>query len=164
EWAAAHQFGARYAVLATLTGELDLPLQHLLPLLEPPVLLVAGEEDRQRTRHAMEDLAVLHPHADLDVIPGAGAAVFQDQPARFATARTWWMRRELPRRTGGPAVDASAPLPSATRSAASTQPASNGTSTPRAASTPQDAVELRTAPSTKHGGAAARPRPEPPAT
>ncbi len=155
EWAAAHQFGAQYAVLATLTGELDLPIQHVLALLEPPVLLVAGEDDRQRTREDMEELAVLNPHADLDVIPGAGAAVCQDQPARFVAALTHWMQREAPRhissdtlRIGSPATLTQAP-----RSPTSTRPASNGTSTLRVAPAPQDAGDLRTTTAVKHASA-----------
>jgi pimeloyl-ACP methyl ester carboxylesterase len=99
EWAAAHQFGAQYAVLAALTGELDLPLHNVLPLLEPALLLVGGESDQQHPREQMEDLAVLNPYADLDIIPGAGAAVAQDQPARLATTLTIWLQRELPRHT-----------------------------------------------------------------
>ncbi len=97
EFAAAHQFGAHYAPLAALDGDLDQPLQHLLPTLEPPLLLVAGEHDLARSRDDMEGLAVMHPYTDLDVIPGAGCAVCQDQAARFVRALTTWTQRELPR-------------------------------------------------------------------
>ena len=97
EFAAAHQFGAQYAPLAALDGELDQPLQHLLPTLKPPLLLVAGEYDLARSRDDMEELAVMHPYTDLDIIPGAGCAVCQDQAARFVRALTTWTQRELPR-------------------------------------------------------------------
>ncbi len=96
-WAAARQFNARYPVLAALTGELDLPLQNLLPLLEPPLLIVAGEADQRHTRDQMEVLAILNPYTDLDIIPGAGAAVCQDQPARFVSALSHWLASDLPR-------------------------------------------------------------------
>ncbi len=39
-YASAHQFGGQHALLALMTGELDLPIQNIFPLLQPPVLLV----------------------------------------------------------------------------------------------------------------------------
>ena len=44
-YASAHQFGGQHALLALMTGELDLPIQNIFPLLQPPVLLVSGDED-----------------------------------------------------------------------------------------------------------------------
>ncbi|HSJ40864.1 MAG TPA: alpha/beta fold hydrolase, partial [Xanthobacteraceae bacterium] len=76
-YASAHQFGGQHALLALMTGELDLPIQHLFPLLQPPVLLISGGEDHEHSPEAMEDLAVLNPHADLDVLPGAGDTAFE---------------------------------------------------------------------------------------
>lgn len=121
EYAAAHQFGAQHAALAALDGELDLPLAHLLPTLEPPVLLIAGELDAGHPREEMEELAVLHPYTDLDIIPGSGCAVCQDQAVRFTHALTSWTQRALPRhvstdtlRVGSPeatTVGASRPAP-----------------------------------------------------
>ena len=90
-YASAHQFGGQHALLALLTGELDLPIQNVFPLLEPPVLLISGDEDPGRPVEAMEELAVLNSHADLDVLASAGDAVFEDQPALFTEALTDWL-------------------------------------------------------------------------
>ncbi len=39
----------------------------------------------------MEDLAVLNPHADLDVLTSAGESAFEDQPAMFTEALLDWL-------------------------------------------------------------------------
>lgn len=99
QYASAHQFGGQYALLALMTGELDLPIQHELPLIQPPLLLLAGERDPRRPRSAMEDLAILNPYAELEIIPAAGAALFEDQPLRFlATVNAWIERPALRQR------------------------------------------------------------------
>src|SRR5215469_129595 len=74
-YASAHQFGGHYAPLALLTGELDLPMRHVFPLLEQPSLIICGEDDPHHPPEEMEDLAILNPRADLDVLPGVGATV-----------------------------------------------------------------------------------------
>ncbi len=107
-YASAHQFGGQYALLPVLTGELDLPVRNAFQLLEPPVLIISGERDPRRAREAMEDLAVLNPRADLDVIPGAGEAVFEDRPDAFMGAIQQWLRAP----TGRNLLDESALLPS----------------------------------------------------
>ena len=93
QYASAHQFGGQYALLALMTGELDLPIQNELPLVQPPLLLLAGERDPRRPRDAMEDLAILNPYAELEIIPAAGASVFEDQPLRFLAAFNAWVER-----------------------------------------------------------------------
>jgi pimeloyl-ACP methyl ester carboxylesterase len=90
-YASAHQFGGQHALLALMMGELDLPIQNLFPLLRPPVLLVSGDEDQEHPAEVMEDLAVLNPHADLDVLPGAGNTAFEDQPALFTELLLAWL-------------------------------------------------------------------------
>lgn len=90
-YASAHQFGGQHAQLALMTGELDLPIQNIFPLLQPPVLLLSGDEDPAHPAEMMEDLAVLNPHADLDVLSSAGEAVFEDQPAMFTEALLDWL-------------------------------------------------------------------------
>jgi pimeloyl-ACP methyl ester carboxylesterase len=93
QYASAHQFGGQYALLALMTGELDLPIQNELPLVQPPLLLLAGERDTRRPRNVMEDLAILNPYAELEIIPAAGASVFEDQPLRFLAAFKAWVER-----------------------------------------------------------------------
>jgi pimeloyl-ACP methyl ester carboxylesterase len=90
-YASAHQFGGHHALLALLTGELDLPMRNAFALLEPPVLIVAGRQDRLHPRADLEDLAVVNPHADLRLIEGAGDAVFDDQPDGFVALLTQWL-------------------------------------------------------------------------
>jgi hypothetical protein len=93
QYASAHQFGGQYALLALMTGELDLPIQNELPLVQPPLLLLAGDRDVRRPRDIMEDLAILNPYAELEIIPAAGASVFEDQPLRFLAAFNAWVER-----------------------------------------------------------------------
>jgi pimeloyl-ACP methyl ester carboxylesterase len=93
QYASAHQFGGQYALLALMTGELDLPIQNELPLVQPPLLLLAGERDARRPRDVMEDLAILNPYTELEIIPAAGASVFEDQPLRFLAAFNAWVER-----------------------------------------------------------------------
>lgn len=90
-YASAHQFGGQHAQLALMTGELDLPIQNIFPLLQPPVLLISGDEDPEHPVSVMEDLAVLNPHADLDVLSSAGVAPFADQPAMFTDVLLDWL-------------------------------------------------------------------------
>ena len=90
-YASAHQFGGQHALLALMTGELDLPMQNAFPLLQPPVLLISGDEDPSHPVEMMEELAILNPHADLDVLTSAGEAVFEDQPAMFTEALLDWL-------------------------------------------------------------------------
>ncbi|MEO7000194.1 MAG: alpha/beta fold hydrolase [Ktedonobacterales bacterium] len=96
-YASAHQFGGHHAPLSLLTGELDLPMRNAFPLLEPPILIVAGEADARHAHDAMEELAILNPHADLDVVPGAGENVFEDEPGMFTELVTRWLGTQLQR-------------------------------------------------------------------
>jgi pimeloyl-ACP methyl ester carboxylesterase len=93
QYASAHQFGGQYALLALMTGELDLPIQNELPLVQPPLLLLAGERDPRRPHGLMVDLAILNPYAELEIIPAAGSSVFEDQPLRFLASLNAWIER-----------------------------------------------------------------------
>ncbi|WIG58521.1 MAG: hypothetical protein OJF49_001267 [Ktedonobacterales bacterium] len=99
-YASAHQFGGQHAILAALTGELDLPLHNAFALLEPPVLILSGDRDPGHPRDAMESLAILSPHADLDLLPDTSDAVFEDDPKAFTRAVNRWLSqpqtRQLP--------------------------------------------------------------------
>ncbi|HEX5546120.1 MAG TPA: alpha/beta fold hydrolase [Ktedonobacterales bacterium] len=122
-YASAHQFGGQHAQLALMTGELDLPIQNIFPLLQPPVLILSGDEDPAHPVEMMEDLAVLNPHADLDVLTSAGEAVFEDQPAMFTEALLDWLAtaptRQLPQvEEKHPALEAEGPAATADEAAA----------------------------------------------
>ncbi|HEV2457255.1 MAG TPA: alpha/beta fold hydrolase [Ktedonobacterales bacterium] len=106
-YASAHQFGGQHAVLALLTGELDLPMGNALAVLEAPLLIVSGDRDRRHPPTAMEDLAVLHPRAVLEVIPNAGESVCEDAPEAFARAISGWLAMPQSRHV----LDESALLP-----------------------------------------------------
>ena len=91
-YASAHQFGGHHALLALLTGELDMPIENALALLEPPVLIVAGEGDGQRSTAGLQDLTLLNANAALATIAEAGSAVHEDQPAALVERLTAWLR------------------------------------------------------------------------
>jgi pimeloyl-ACP methyl ester carboxylesterase len=106
-YASAHQFGGHHALLALLTGELDLPMRNAFALLEPPVLVVAGEQDQRHPRADVEDLTAVNPHAELRVIQGAGDAVFEDRPDAFLALLAQWLAAPATRH----ALDEAAMLP-----------------------------------------------------
>jgi pimeloyl-ACP methyl ester carboxylesterase len=91
-YASAHQFGGHYAPLALLTGELDLPMRHVFPLLEQPSLIICGEDDPRHPPEEMEDLAILNPRADLDVLPGVGATVLEESPSSVLHLMDLWLK------------------------------------------------------------------------
>ncbi len=128
-YASAHQFGGHHALLALYTGELDLPIQHAFALLEPPVLIVGGEQDAHHSRLQLEDLALVNPNAQLLTMPDAGDAVHEDSPEAFLTAVTTWLRSPRERRkvtvsqseaAARPTTRAPRPPAAATRSPIST--------------------------------------------
>jgi pimeloyl-ACP methyl ester carboxylesterase len=90
-YASSHQFGGQYAPLALLTGELDLPIQQVFPLLEQPSLIISGEDDPFHPPEEMEDLAILNPRADLDILPDAGTAVLAEHPGDVLHQLAIWL-------------------------------------------------------------------------
>lgn len=193
-YASAHQFGGQHAQLALMTGELDLPIQNIFPMLQPPVLILSGDEDPAHPVEMMEDLAVLNPHADLDVLTSAGEAVFEDQPAMFTEALLDWLAtpptRQQPqveeKHPALEAEEAAAREPEAPAAAAITEPAEITESTESAelaettepadsadtivpvetpeASTSPDAPESASQQTTRPTSAPARPSASAPAT
>lgn len=122
-YASSHQFGGQHALLALITGELDLPIQNAFAMLEQPVLVVAGELDHVQTRQAIEDLAELNPSSQLDFILNAGDAVHEDQPAAFVErVNTWFLTPHTAQRPET--------LASATMTAAAARPPAIGTQAP----------------------------------
>jgi pimeloyl-ACP methyl ester carboxylesterase len=91
-YASAHQFGGHYAPLALLAGELDLPIRHVFPLLEQPSLIICGEEDPRHPPEEMEDLAILNPRADLDILPGVGTTVLEEASGEMLHLLDLWLR------------------------------------------------------------------------
>jgi pimeloyl-ACP methyl ester carboxylesterase len=91
-YASSHQFGGHYAPLALLTGELDLPMRQVFPLLEQPSLIISGEADPLHPPEEMEDLAILNPRADLDVLPDAGPAVLAEHSGEVLHQLNIWLR------------------------------------------------------------------------
>ncbi|HEX9069736.1 MAG TPA: alpha/beta hydrolase, partial [Ktedonobacterales bacterium] len=89
--ASARQLGAEHAALSMLAGELDLPIQPMLPLLHVSTLIVGGERDTRVTPARLRELAHLRPHTPFVTISGAGAAAFEDQPVRFIAAIQPWL-------------------------------------------------------------------------
>jgi pimeloyl-ACP methyl ester carboxylesterase len=96
-YASAHQFGGHYATLALLTGELDLPIRHIFPVLEQPSLIISGEDDPRHSPDEMEDLAILNPRADLDILPGTGAGLLEDHPNELLYPVSHWLTIEINR-------------------------------------------------------------------
>lgn len=96
-YASAHQFGGQYATLALLTGELDLPMRHIFPVLEQPSLIISGEADPRHSPDEMEDLAILNPRSDLDILPGVGAGLLEDHPNDLLYPVSHWLTIEINR-------------------------------------------------------------------
>jgi pimeloyl-ACP methyl ester carboxylesterase len=96
-YASAHQFGGQYATLALLTGELDLPMRHIFPVLEQPSLIISGEDDPRHPPDEMEDLAILSPRADLDILPGVAAGLLEDHPNELLYPVSHWLTIEINR-------------------------------------------------------------------
>src|SRR5487761_1934438 len=96
-YASAHQFGGEYGALSLMTGDLDLPMRQVFPLLKIPTLIVIGARDSRHTLDEMERLVGLNPHADLEIVSNAGETVYLDQPTLFVHALLRWQGRRAPR-------------------------------------------------------------------
>ncbi len=144
-YSSAHQFGGHHAMLALLTGAIDLPMRNSFALLEPPALIVSGALDRVHTRVEMEDLAVLNQHADLEILPDAGETAYRDQPDAFVALVARWLSTPQTRHV----LDESALLPPIEREPAgvSSTPATTVSGTPASSSGPRAGA----APSTPAG-------------
>ncbi|HEY7357368.1 MAG TPA: alpha/beta fold hydrolase [Ktedonobacterales bacterium] len=78
-YATTHQFGARFAPLAFMSGELDIDVATDFATLEQPILLVWGELDAINDPTHAEALCKLNPHTRLEVIAQAGNAAQEEQ-------------------------------------------------------------------------------------
>ena len=117
-YASAHQFGGEHAALSLFTGELDLPIANIFPLLRTPTLIMIGARDQRHTLAEMERLVALNRGADLEVISNAGATVYLDQPTLFMHTLHRWLGRRIVRREHPAAAPLAGPTPSAAAPAA----------------------------------------------
>jgi len=77
-FAAAHQFHAQHAVLALLTGRLELEVVHRLPCLAQPVQMIWGE----RAALALPRLLASSAQIQVDTISGSNLFPHEEQPQR----------------------------------------------------------------------------------
>lgn len=91
-YATTHQYGARFAPLAFMSGKLDVDVENAFSMLSQPVLLVWGQEDMLNSPLNAEDLHMLNPRARLEVLSHAGNAV-QEERARDTNEllRAWFL-------------------------------------------------------------------------
>jgi len=91
-FATTHQFGARYAPLAFMSGKLDADVASNFAALHQPVLLVWGEQDAINEALNAENLHRLNPQTRLELIRQAGNAV-QDEQADEVNEllRAWFL-------------------------------------------------------------------------
>ena len=78
-FATTHQFGARFAPLAFMSGKLELDVAGDFAALRQPILLVWGEEDAINSPMHAEALSRLNPHTRLELLGQAGNAVQEEQ-------------------------------------------------------------------------------------
>ncbi|MDP3223244.1 MAG: alpha/beta hydrolase, partial [Rubrivivax sp.] len=57
-----------------------------------PVLVACGEADQLTTPEHAREMAALMPHAQLDIVPGAGHMLTMEQPQRVNTLLLNWLR------------------------------------------------------------------------
>jgi hypothetical protein len=77
-FAAAHQFHAQHAVLALLTGKLELEVVHRLPYLAQPVQMICGE----RAALALPRLLANASQIQVDTISSSNLFPHEEQPER----------------------------------------------------------------------------------
>jgi pimeloyl-ACP methyl ester carboxylesterase len=78
-YATTHQYGARFAPLAFMSGKLDMDVENAFSMLSQPVLLVWGQEDALNSPLNASDLHMLNPRARLEVLAHAGNAVQEER-------------------------------------------------------------------------------------
>ena len=64
-----------------------------LPAITCPVLLACGEADQLTTPEHTLEMADLMPHAQVELVPGAGHMLTMEQPERVSTLVVNWVRR-----------------------------------------------------------------------
>lgn len=136
-FASAHQFGGEHAALSLFTGELDLPIANVFPLLRTPTLLMIGSRDQRHALANLERLVALNRDADLEMVANAGEAVFLDQPTLFMHTLHRWLSRRIARHDHPPtAAPMSAPMSAPAAPPLAAAPAAPATPAPASASAP----------------------------
>jgi pimeloyl-ACP methyl ester carboxylesterase len=91
-YATTHQYGARFAPLAFMSGKLDVDVENAFSMLPQPVLLVWGQQDMLNSPLNAGDLHLLNPHARLEVLSNAGNAVQEECPGDInELLRAWFL-------------------------------------------------------------------------
>ncbi len=91
-FATTHQFGARFAPLAFMSGKLDTDVTSDFASLQQPILLVWGEQDTINPTMNARALGRLNPHSRLEFIPAAGNAVQEEQASEInELLRAWFL-------------------------------------------------------------------------
>ncbi|HEY7122510.1 MAG TPA: alpha/beta fold hydrolase [Ktedonobacterales bacterium] len=91
-YATTHQYGARFAPLAFMSGRLDVDVENAFSMLSQPVLLVWGQEDLLNSPLNAEDLHMLNPRARLEVLSHAGNAVQEEREQETnELLRAWFL-------------------------------------------------------------------------
>ncbi len=91
-FATTHQFGARFAPLAFMSGKLDTDVADDFASLRQPILLVWGEQDTINPTTSARALGRLNPRSRLEFIPAAGNAVQEEQASEInELLRAWFL-------------------------------------------------------------------------
>jgi pimeloyl-ACP methyl ester carboxylesterase len=186
-YATTHQFGARFAPLAFMSGKLDIDVAEDFATLEQPILLVWGEQDAINDPLHAEALCKRNPHTRLELIAQAGNAVQEEQVSEVNELLHAWMLapRELVDPTlreradvfapPAPAAEAAPPAPMTTavpltaplpEAPAPAEPAAEAGPTAEAPMTAEPAAEMAAppeapAPAEPAAEKPAEPAPEP---
>ena len=80
----------------------DMDITSLLPRIQAPTLVIAGEQDRTVSTDESRRIASLVPNAELAVIPGAGHLSFLERPEEYQKTLSRWLKetKALPFATG----------------------------------------------------------------
>ncbi len=108
-YATTHQFGARFAPLAFMSGKLDIDVLGNFVDLPQPVLLVWGAQDAINHPTQAEALTRLNPHTRLEVIEHAGNAVQEERADEVNELLHAWCL--APAELVDPTLREQAPLP-----------------------------------------------------
>jgi pimeloyl-ACP methyl ester carboxylesterase len=105
-YATTHQMGAEHASIALLAGKLEPDVSLQLKMIQQPTLVIWGDQGLNDSRHIGSQQAIswMKSHTRLALLPDAGLAVHEEQPASvIATILSW---REEQKATIAPPANA----------------------------------------------------------